>query len=168
MILDNKAIFCPNGTWLPGEMKAAPRADGFEWGFTAVPAISKGQQPSSFTFFEQMWIPSEGTNQDLAKEWIAFMYSDKAAEIFAKSNAIQPITGISEKLTGDNKMFYSVYDNGAVAVMGGFAATNPVEGVSMNDTLFKTVDSIVSGDKTVKDWQASVEEVSDKLRKAMN
>lgn len=168
LILDNKAIFCPNGTWLPGEMKAAPRADGFEWGFTAVPAISKGQQPSSFTFFEQMWIPSEGTNQDLAKEWIAFMYSDKAAEIFAKSNAIQPITGISEKLTGDNKMFYSVYDNGAVAVMGGFAATNPVEGVSMNDTLFKTVDSIVSGDKTVKDWQASVEEVSDKLRKAMN
>ena len=26
LILDNKAIFCPNGTWLPGEMAEAPRA----------------------------------------------------------------------------------------------------------------------------------------------
>ncbi|BFL47801.1 carbohydrate ABC transporter substrate-binding protein [Lactonifactor longoviformis] len=168
LILDNKAIFCPNGTWLPGEMADAPRAEGFEWGFTAVPAVSDSQKPSSFTFFEQMWIPAEGKNQDLAKEWIAFMYSDKAADIFAKSNAIQPIVGISEKLTGDNKMFYSVYDNdAAVPVMGGFASTNPVEGVSMNDTLFRAVDSIVSGDKTVADWQKSVEEASDKLREAM-
>lgn len=168
LILDNKAIFCPNGTWLPGEMKDAPRQDGFEWGFTAIPAISSSQQPSSFTFFEQMWIPAEGKNQDLAKEWIAFMYSDKAADIFAKSNAIQPIVGISEKLTGDNKMFYSVYDNGAVPVMGGFATTNPVEGVSMNDSFIRAVDSIVSGDKTVEDWQKSVEEASDKLREAMD
>ena len=168
LILDNKAIFCPNGTWLPGEMADAPRAEGFEWGFSAVPAVSDSQKPSSFTFFEQMWIPAEGKNQDLAKEWIAFMYSDKAADIFAKSNAIQPIVGISEKLTGDNKMFYSVYDNdAAVPVMGGFASTNPVEGVSMNDTLFRAVDSIVSGDKTVADWQKSVEEASDKLREAM-
>lgn len=51
--------------------------------------------------------------------------------------------------------------------MGGFASTNPVEGVSMNDTLFRAVDSIVSGDKTVADWQKSVEEASDKLREAM-
>ena len=39
LILDNKAIFCPNGTWLPGEMADAPRADGFEWGFMAIPAV---------------------------------------------------------------------------------------------------------------------------------
>lgn len=168
LILDNKAIFCPNGTWLPGEMADAPRADGFEWGFTAVPAVSADQKPSSFTFFEQMWIPAAAENQDLAKEWVAFMYSDVAADIFAKSNAIQPIAGISDKLEGDNKMFYSVYDNdAAVAVMGGFAATTPVEGVSMADSLFKAVDSVVSGDKTVADWQTAVEETSDKLRDAM-
>ena len=59
LILDNKAIFCPNGTWLPGEMADAPRADGFEWGFTAVPAVAAGEKPSSFTFFEQLWVPAE-------------------------------------------------------------------------------------------------------------
>ena len=75
---------------------------------------------------------------------------------------------MSDSLEGDNKLFYSIYDDGATAVMGGFASTNPVEGVSMADTLFATVDSVVSGDTKVADWQAAVEEASDKLRDAMN
>lgn len=167
LILDNKAIFCPNGTWLPGEMADAPRADGFQWGFMAIPAVNDGGAGCSFCWFEQMWIPAAAENQEMAKEFVAYMYSDEAAQIFAKSTAIQPITGVSDYLEGDNKMFYSIYDNGATAVMGGFAATAPVEGVSMADTLFGTVNSIVSGDKTVAEWQAAVEEVSDKLRAAM-
>ncbi len=173
LILDNKAIFCPNGTWLPGEMAEAPRADGFEWGFMAVPAVNAGEKVNagesgaSFTFFEQMWIPAAAKNQDLAKEFVAYMYSDEAAAIFAKAGAVQPIEGMSDTLEGDNKLFYSIYDNGATAVMGGFASTTPVEGVSMADTLFDTVNSIVSGDKTVADWQAAVEAASDQLRDAM-
>lgn len=169
LILDNKAIFCPNGTWLPGEMKDAPRADGFEWGFTAVPSVNAGGAPVSFCWFEQMWIPAKAENVDMAKEFVAYMYSDEAAQIFAKGEtpAIQPITGVSDSLEGDNKLFYSIYDNGANAVMGGFAATAPVEGVSMADSLFGTVNSIVSGDKTVADWTKVVEEASDKLRGAL-
>ncbi len=166
LILDNKAIFCPNGTWLPGEMADAPRADGFEWGFMAIPAVNGGAG-CSFCWFEQMWIPAAAENQDMAKEFVAYMYSDEAAQIFAKAAAIQPITGVSDYLEGDNKMFYSIYDNGATAVMGGFAATAPVEGVNMLDVLCGTVNSIVSGDKTVEEWQAAVEDASDKLRAAM-
>lgn len=168
LILDNKAIFCPNGTWLPGEMAEAPRADGFEWGFMALPAVNAGGSGCSFCWFEQMWIPAAAENQDMAKEFVAYMYSDEAAKIFAKSTAIQPITGVSDSLEGDNKMFYSIYDNGATAVMGGFASTEPVEGVNMLDTLCGTVNSIVSGDKTVAEWQTAVAEASDKLRAAMN
>ena len=167
LILDNKALFCPNGTWLPGEMAEAPRADGFEWGFMAIPSVNAGGSGCSFCWFEQMWIPAAAQNQDMAKEFVAYMYSDEAAQIFAKSTAIQPITGVSDSLDGDNKMFYSIYDNGATAVMGGFASTAPVEGVNMLDTLCGTVNSIVSGDKTVAEWQAAVEEASDKLRAAM-
>ena len=167
LILDNKAIFCPNGTWLPGEMADAPRADGFEWGFMAIPAVNDGGAGCSFCWFEQMWIPAAAENQDMAKEFVAYMYSDEAAQIFAKAAAIQPITGVSDYLEGDNKLFYSIYDNGATAVMGGFAATAPVEGVNMLDVLCGTVNSIVSGDKTVEEWQAAVEDASDKLREAM-
>lgn len=167
LILDNKAIFCPNGTWLPAEMQDAPRSENFKWGFTALPAVNAGGTGSSFCWFEQMWIPAAAENQDLAKEFVAYMYSDEAAKIFAASNAIQPITGISASLEGDNKLFYSVYDSGATAVMGGFAATAPVEGASMKDALCRTVDSIVSGDKTVDDWVAECETVSDKYRAAL-
>ena len=167
LILDNKAIFCPNGTWLPGEMADAPRGENFKWGFTAIPAVNAGGAGCSFCWFEQMWIPAAAENQDLAKEFVAYMYSDEAAAIFASSNAIQPIVGIGESLEGDNKLFYSVYDTGATAVMGGFAATAPVEGTTMADALFETVNSIVSGDKTVDEWIAAVSEVSDKYRAAM-
>lgn len=167
LVLDNKALFMPNGTWVVGEMAEAPRADGFEWGMTALPAIEEGGDRYAFTFFEQMWVPEAAENKDEAKDFITYVYSDEAAAIFAEAGAVQPIEEISDKLTGDNELFYSIYDSGAKAGMGGFAATDAVEGVSMADTLFSTVDSIVSGDKTVEEWQASVEEVSDQLRPAL-
>lgn len=167
LVLDNKALFMPNGTWIVGEMKDAPRADGFEWGFTALPALKEGGERASYTFFEQIWMPKEAENQDLGKEFIAFLYSDKAAEIFAKSNAIQPIKGMSEKLEGDNKLFYSVYDTGAVAVMDAFATTDPVEGVTVRGTFFDPINSLVTGDKTKADWVDGIKKDSDLLRKAL-
>lgn len=165
LILDNKALFMPNGTWVVGEMADAPRAEGFKWGFTALPAVK--EDAYSFTFFEQSWIPAQAKNKELAQKFMAYLYSDEAAEIFLAAGAIQPIEGISDKLEGDNKLFYSVYDSGAKAAMGGFAATDPVEGVSMSASLFETVNSIVSGDKTVDDWQKAVEQASDALRAAL-
>ncbi|GHH99945.1 carbohydrate ABC transporter substrate-binding protein [Neobacillus kokaensis] len=167
LILDNKALFMPNGTWVVGEMKDAPRAKNFEWGMTSLPALESGGDRYAFTFFEQMWIPAQAKNKDAAKDFLTFVYSDKAADIFAQSGAVQPIKGMSDKLSGENKLFYSIYDNGAKAGMGGFAATEAVEGVSMADTLFHTIDSIVTGDKTVKQWQDAVEKASDKLRAAL-
>ncbi|MHC5373186.1 carbohydrate ABC transporter substrate-binding protein [Enterococcus sp. LJL120] len=166
MILDNQTIFMPNGTWVVEEMKNAPRADGFAWGMTALPAAEAGGDQYSYTFFEQMWMPTGAENKDGGKDFIAWMYSDAAADIFAKSGAVQPIEGMSDKLTGDNQLFYSIYDNGAKAVMGGFENTATVEGVSVRDTLFGTYDSIVSGTKTEKEWQDDVISVTDQLREA--
>lgn len=167
LILDNKALFMPNGTWVVNEMKDAPRADGFEWGFTALPAMKEGGDRYSYTFFEQIWVPSEAKNPDAAKQFIAFMYSDKAAEIFSKSDAIQPIKGMAEKLEGYNKLFYSVYDNGAKAALGNFAPTEPVEGVNIGDTYFNTFDSVVTGEKTVEEWVAQIVKDTDLLRNAL-
>ena len=152
LILDNKALFMPNGNWVIGEMADAPRAEGFKWGFTALPAVTEGGDRYSYTWFEQLWIPSEAANKDAAKQFVAFMYSDVAAEIFAKGGAIQPIVGFADKLEGDNKIYYSIYDNGAKAALGSFAATDPVEGVNFADTVFGTINSLVSGDKTEEQW----------------
>lgn len=167
LILDNKALFMPNGTWIVGEMSAAPRAEGFKWGFTSLPAVKAGGDRYSYTFFEQIWIPAKAENPDLAKQFIAYLYSDEAAAIFAEAGAIQPIKGMSDKLEGDNKLFYSIYDNGTKAAMGAFATTDPVEGVSISDTVFGTVDSLVTNAKTQEQWVEAITKASDALRGAL-
>lgn len=167
LILDGKALFCPNGTWLPEEMKGAPGMEGFTWGFMPVPAISADNDPSSFTFVEQMWIPKKAKNQDLAKQWIAFMYSDKVASIFAKSNAVQPISGILENLSDENQLFYRVYEN-ATVVMGGFRETDGLDGASINTVLFKHIESVIKKEKSLGEWQKEIEAASDRSRKEMN
>lgn len=167
LVLDDKAIFMPNGNWVIGEMAEAPRADGFEWGFTALPAIEEGGERASYTFFEQVWMPASAANQDLGKAFIAFLYSDTAADIFAASNAIQPIEGMSDKLEGDAKLYYSIYDTGAVAVMDAFATTDPVEGITVRTSFFDPVSGLVSGDTTEEDWVAQIKADSDALRGAL-
>lgn len=174
LILDNKALFMPNGTWVTGEMVDAPRADGFEWGFMALPAIGDGDR-YSYTYFEQTWSPKKAANPELADKFMAFLYSDKAAEIFAtagkaedKGPAVQPIKNASSLLEGENKLFYSIYDNDAAkAVMGAFATTDPVEGVSIADAVFNSINSVVSGDKTLEQWKAGIVDASNKLRGAL-
>ncbi len=170
LVLDNKALFMPNGTWVKGEMADAPMSDDFEWGFAPLPALKEGGDRYSYTFFEQMWIPKNAKNKDLAKKFIAFMYSDKAAEIFADEGdavAVQPIKGVSRFLDDEEKEIYSIYDNGIKAAMGSFASTEPVEGVSIFDEVFSAIDSVISGETTVDIWRARIAKASDKLREAM-
>ncbi|WP_312458883.1 carbohydrate ABC transporter substrate-binding protein [Proteiniclasticum sp.] len=174
LILDNKALFIPNGTWLPGEMEKAPRAEGFEWGFTALPAVEKGGDRYSYTFFEQMYIPEGAKEADLAKEFIAYMYSDEAAKIiYEKSGAVMPVTTASSFMTDEdpNKLYYSVYDDGAKAAMGGFQSAPAVEGVdlvSSTGILFGTINSVATGDKTVDTWHQEVVDAVTKISAAMN
>lgn len=168
MILDNEALFMPNGNWVIGEMADAPRADGFEWGFMALPAVEEGGDRYSYTFFEQSWIPAGAENPELAKLFLTFLYSDEAADIFAEvGGAVQPITGMTDKLSADNQVYYSVYDNGAKAAIGTFATTAPVEGVNLKDDLCFTMDSVVSGTKTVDEWKTAVRTTVDTLRGAL-
>lgn len=161
LILDNEALFIPNGTWLPGEMGDAPRAEGFEWGFMALPAVKAGGDRYASTFTEEVYVPSDAANPELAKEFIAFLYSDKAVEIFANNGgAVQPTNNGTDYIKDeDNKFFYSVYENGALADIVGFAAVDPVEGYDVageSGVLYGTVNEVVSGQKNVDQWYDSV------------
>ena len=164
LILDNKALFMPNGTWIVGEMAEAPRADGFQWGMCALPGGGAGTS-ASYCWLEQAWVPAQAPNLDAAKMFVAFLYSDKAAEIFAKGGAAQPITGITDGMEGDNKIFYSIYDNGASAVMGGFAAYASVPGLgSVREVFFDPFNSLVNGSLTADQWVADIKAASDQMR----
>lgn len=164
LVLDNKALFMPNGTWIVGEMADAPRADGFEWGMTALPAVEEGGAGYSYTWFEQAWIPAGAEHIDAAKQFVAFLYSDTACAIFAKAGAIQPVLGIADMLEGDNQMFYSIYDNGAKAAMGAFASYTAVAGLGTTREVFlDPVNSLVNGELTEQEWIDSIKAASEQM-----
>ena len=152
MVMTNDALFMPNGTWITGEMAGALETleNEFAWGMTAVPAA--GEAAYSFCWFEQAWIPAGAENIEGAEQFVAFLYSDKAAEIFASAGAMQPILGIADMLEGENVMFYSIYDNGAKAAMGGFAAFGEIPGVDVSSTFFAPIDSLVAGTISINDY----------------
>ena len=160
LILDNKALFIPNGTWLPGEMAEAPRANGFEWGFTALPKVTATGDAYATTFTEQVFIPKEAKNPELAKKFITFLYSDEATKLFYENGgAVMPTKDASKFIGKDdeNALYYTIYDNGAKSNAVGFQVMdNIVEGVSVADAntgvLYATVNSIVNGSKTVDEW----------------
>ncbi len=164
LVLDNAALFMPNGTWIVGEMAEAPRAEGFQWGMTALPALEDGGMGYSYTFLEQAWIPAGAANIDAAKQFIAFLYSDTAADIFAKGGAVQPIRGMTDQLEGDNKLFYSIYDSGAGAAMGSFAAYSPIPGIDNTSVFFEPINSLVGGTLTIDQWKANIISATDQMR----
>lgn len=189
LVLDNKALFIPNGTWLPGEMAEAPRAKGFEWGFTALPAAKEGGDRYSTAFVEQVYIPTKAANADLAKKFIAYMYSDEAGKIFYQYGSqkvdenkkpikgeynkgpIMPIKGATENLMGaddENKLYYSVYEGGAKSNPVGFVSKDAIEGVDLTSAegiLYGTVNEVVNGTKSVDDWYKAVTEAVQKYNK---
>ena len=165
LVLDNKALFMPNGTWIVGEMAEAPRAEGFQWGMTALPAAKAGGNGASYCWLEQAWIPAAAPNLDAAKQFVAFLYSDAACAIFAKGGAVQPVPGLTDNLEGDNKMFYSIYDNGADAAMGNFAAYNAVAGLgTVREVFLDPVNGLVNGSVTVDQWVSDIKAASDQMR----
>ena len=165
MPMNGSALFMPNGTWITGEMADyAATLDNFAWGMAPVPAA--GNAPCSFCFIEQCWIPAAAEHVAEAEQFVAFLYSDKAAEIFASAGAAQPIRGIADGMEGEQKMFYSIYDGGAISAMGGFAAFAEIPGVTVSDTFFAPIDSLVAGTITIDDYAELVKTNSALMREA--
>ena len=154
MIVNNQAIFMPNGTWVSAELADAisTAENEFELGMTALPGFGGDVAPYAYCWFEQAWIPAGAEHIAEAEQFVAFLYSDKAAEIFAAAGAIQPIVGVAEALEGENKVFYAIYDNGANACMGNFHAFGEIPGVTVTDTFFAPIDSLVAGTMTIDEY----------------
>ena len=168
MVMTNDALFMPNGTWITEEMRAAEETleNEFAWGMTALPGFGGDVAPYAYCWFEQAWIPAAAEHVAEAEQFVAFLYSDVAAEIFAAAGAIQPIVGVAEGLEGENKVFYSIYDNGANACMGNFQAFGEIPGVTVADTFFAPIDSLVAGTMTIEEYAELVITNSNLMREA--
>lgn len=163
LILDNKAIFMPNGTWIVGEMANRSRASGFEWGMTAIPSVDSWGDRYSYAWIEQSWIPTFSENVEEAKQFIAFLYSDEACEIFARSGAIQPVYDLGYRLYGDEKMFYTVFDDGAKAAMGNFSYYDNAGVGTVRQNVMDPFNDLVEGDITAEEYKRIVLEFVEKV-----
>lgn len=171
LIIDKKALFCPNGTWLPGEMAATTPKD-FEWGFTGIPAAKAGGDTYSTNFVEQMYVPEKAANKELAMKFMAYCYSDEAADLFYKYGALDedkstdtekvykagfliPIKGSEKRVAEADSFMFTLADKGVKTNSSTFMAANAVEGVTLTGEtgiLFGSINSVVSGDKSVDKW----------------
>lgn len=168
-VMKNEALFMPNGTWIVEEMKDAEGvADGFEWGFMPLPSIDESDR-YAYSWFEQAFISKDAKEPELAKEFIAYLYSDEAAKAFIENGgAVQPIVGAEELIEDENaKLFYSIYSDGVKAAIGGWATAPAVEGVNIQAELLDTINSVANGDKTVEQWQEGVVEAASKISDAI-
>ncbi|VWL85020.1 carbohydrate ABC transporter substrate-binding protein [Oceanivirga miroungae] len=163
LIIDGKSLFIPNGFWVVDEMKDTT-PDTMKWGMMALPKLDKDRY--AYSFFEQVWIPANAENKEVAKDFVAFLYSDKAAEIFAKYKAVQPINSYPyDKLPKDTQLFFELYKNGAKSIVGGFVPTEPVEGLTIQDEVYSSIDSVVNKTKSIDEYRNNLIKKFDILRK---
>lgn len=180
-VIDGKALFMPNGNWVIGEMAASTPED-YEWGMMGVPKWSEDESQSVYTFTEQMWVPADAPNMDLAKEFVKFMYSDEVVDICLNNKTtdkesgkesdtpvVVPVKGAADKLPdGITKDCYAAATaDDVVAVTGKWATTAPIEGLDMAKAVYGPIESINTGDMTVDEWQKQLVETWEKCADAL-
>lgn len=175
-VIDGKALFMPNGSWVVGEMANSTPED-YEWGVMPTPKWEGDDSQALYTFTEQMWIPADAPNMDLAKEFIKFMYTDTVIDILlantttnpetgavSASPVVAPVKGAADKLPeGITKDSYNLFNiEGIVPVTGTWATTQPIEGLNLKDAVYGPIDSICSGSMAVDEWQTQLVETWEK------
>ena len=136
----NKALFIPNGNWMEGEMKDAPRADGFEFGLTTAPSLNAGDQRYVMTSVEQFSIPAGAKNPELAKEFLRFLYTEESVKLFAeKAGGIYALKNATE--------WSNDYVTEGVYSMK----------VTPRDEVFQSVADVMNGAMTPEQWAEKVE-----------
>ena len=180
-VIDGKALFMPNGNWVIAEMAPSTPED-YEWGMMGVPKWSEDESQSVYTFTEQMWVPADAPNMDLAKEFVKFMYSDEVVDICLNNKTtdkesgkesatpvVVPVKGAADKLPeGVTKDCYAAATaDDVVAVTGKWATTAPIEGLDMAKAVYGPIESINTGDMTVEEWQKQLVETWEKCAEAL-
>lgn len=165
-----KAAFITNGTWMDGEMKDAPREDGFKFQLSAPPALTATDKQYSFTSFETVYIPATAKNPELAKEFLKFLFTKDSQKTAAETaKAVMPIKGSLElnkaTLSETTRGYYSMFDQGVLPLVSTWAALPTGSKINMNDEVFnKPITKVMNGQMTVDQWMDDVEKAMAQCR----
>lgn len=171
--MQGDAMFIPNGNWFEGEMEEAPREDGFEFGFLGVPTFDANDPLLALTSVEQMYIPKEAANPDLAKEFLKFMYSEESIKLNGElAKAAMAVNGsadiVKEYLTESTYNVYNAVESGMYAMSGNFAPVPTGVNVEPREVLFDQVASVMNKEMTKEEWAEKMHEVYTKVAEKMD
>ena len=165
-----KAAFIPNGTWMDGEMKDAPREDGFKFQLSAPPALSATDKQYSFTSIETIYIPAAAKNPELAKEFLKYLFTKESQKIAAQTiKAVEPMKGsleLNKKLLPETTIgYYAMFDQGVMPLLSTWKALPVGSKINMSDEVFnKPMTKIMNGQMMVDQWASDVEKAMAQCR----
>ncbi|ACT00430.1 carbohydrate ABC transporter substrate-binding protein [Paenibacillus sp. JDR-2] len=170
--LQGKAMFIPNGTWFEDEMKDAPREDGFKFGYLGVPAFTADKQVSALTSVETMVIPAKAKNPELAKEFLKYIYTEKAIKLNGeKAKAVMAVKGapdlVKEYISETTYNVYKAADDGMVAVNGTFKPVAKGSKYNPSDEVYKPISSIMSKQMTLDQYSEKLYKVYTAIKKEL-
>lgn len=164
-----KALFHPNGAWVEGEMADAPREEGFEFGFSAPPVIDMNADKYVSSSFEEIYIPAAAKNVELAKEFLAFQYTDEAIKLNAElAKGVPPVKGAAEFLkefvSPATYESYQIFTKGYQPLLGQpFGVVADTELIPQNE-FFNQLGDIMMSKRTVDEWIAHTEKISGQVK----
>lgn len=173
-VMNGSALFVPCGSWIVGEMAEikGEEVNGkpFAWGYAPIPALDTTKDKYLMSSVEEVYIPKDAKNLDLAKEFLAFLYTDEAVKLNAETTqGIPPVVGATE-LTKDilDPMVWSTFnafEEGYKPYIGGFAAVDSE--IVPKKTFYNNVNPVLEGKETVDEWVQNCEKLSDDVRDSL-
>lgn len=172
-LMMDHALFISTGNWVASEMADAPRTEGFEFAMAPAPTVSDDESSFIRNDGDTFIIPAEAKDQDLAKEFLRFLYSEESVKLFAeKSNGVYALADALEMVEGivsdEVYQMYSVNNDPSVSTVVAVLDAVP-DGCNVipNDEIWNPVPDVLSGRMTIDQWVDQIEAAYAEIRSFM-
>ena len=164
---EGTATVIPYSTDILKRTQSLTMAGGFAWGFAPTPIVS-GADKLLPVDLQEAFIPADAVNQETAKEFLAFLYSDAVVQLAAQHlNATPPVEGASQLMEGHAHeaavSAYALLDGEYSPYCWKFALLDVLSKDPGTD-LFQPVNSVLDGSFSVSQWALNAEQMCDVLR----
>jgi len=164
-----RSLFIPNGVWFVNEMADAPREDGFEFAIAPTFAMQAGSPRYVLSSFEQLSIPANAENPELALEFLRFMYTEETVRAFAAAaDGAMAVAGAREiaanELSPSVLNMMRAYDEGIFMLMS-FAPIPEGLPIHVPEEVFGVrMTPLMTGQLTADGYIAEMEELFAEIR----
>jgi N-acetylglucosamine transport system substrate-binding protein len=163
--LTGKALFHANGDWLENEM-ADTQPVNFEWGFIPSLSLEKGDTRYLSGGHEVMFITTKAKNPELAKKFLAGVYTDENVKAVAEiTGAVIPVKNAFDLVAGYintsyREMLLGQEETGAVSKI----LSSPPEMAPVFNEVSTQLNNVIEGSATPEQAAAAVATAASGIR----